>query len=235
MGKNGSSIGTILASVFITLILSGAGMYFGMPLLFPNLNADLDVDNEYLDENALNEYLNEHEYIDENALNESLEENEYIDVDVGNLLQTKSVEVNTVDYINDFDLTYTKMPGMELNITTSGNSSLYVSLEGLFFLGMDNLFSGFTGYNISLVVSGIGNRTTMIYYYIQTSLSAFVYQSHNIYMTFDTGIISSGDYTISVYWRSVFDNPGAITTLTTEVQNAYHCPRKIYVQEFSAL
>ena len=200
MGKNNSTIGTILASVFITLILAGAGMYFGMPLIFPNLNADLDNDVG------------------------------------GNLLQTKSVEVNTVDYISDFNLTYTKMPGMELDITTSGNSSLYVSLEGLFFLRMDDLFSGFTGYNISLVVSGVGNRTTMIYYYIQTSPSAFVDQAHNIYITFDTGIISAGDYTISVYWRSIFDVfGGSITSLMTEIQMAYHCPRKIYVQEFSAI
>lgn len=202
MGKNNSTIGTILASVFITLILTGAGMYFGMPLLFPNLNADLNGD---------------------------------IDDEGGNLLQTKSVEVNTVDYINDFNLTYTKMPGMELDITVSGNSSLYVSLEGLFFLSMDNLFAGFTGYNISLVVSGVGNRTTMIAYYIQTSLSAFVDQSHNIYMTFDTGIISAGDYTISVYWKSVSDNPVAITSLTTQISSKYNCPRKICVQEFSAI
>ncbi|MHA1646314.1 MAG: hypothetical protein ACTSVL_01975 [Promethearchaeota archaeon] len=69
----------------------------------------------------------------------------------------------------------------------------------------------------------------MFYYYIQTSLSAFVYGSHNIYMTFDTGIISAGDYTISVYWRSISDNPVAITTLTTEIENYYHSPRKIYV------
>ncbi|MHA1646313.1 MAG: hypothetical protein ACTSVL_01970 [Promethearchaeota archaeon] len=105
MGKNGSSIGSILASIFITLILCGGGMFFGMPLIFPSLN----------------------------------------DNSGGNLLQTKSVEVDTVDYINDFDLTYTKMPGMELDITTSGNSSLYVSFEGQFFLGTDNLFFGFTG------------------------------------------------------------------------------------------
>lgn len=197
MGKNNSAIGTILASVFITLILTGAGMYFGMPLIFPNLNADL---NE------------------------------------GSLLQTKSVEVNTVDYINDFDLTYTQMPGMELEITTSGNSSLLVSFEGLFFLGMDDLFFGYTAYNISLVVSGIGNRTTMIYYYIQTTPSAYVFLSQNIHMTFDTGIISSGDYTISVNWRSVLNTPGgSITTLTTEIENSFHSPRKIYVQEFSAL
>ena len=202
MGKNGSSIGTILASVFITLILSGAGMYFGMPLLFPNLNADLNGD------------------IDDNGCN---------------LLQTKSVEVNTVDYINDFNLTYTKMPGMELDITTSGNSSLYVSLEGLFFLSLDSDFRYFTGYNISLVVSGVGNRTTMIAYYLQYNQPTFVDQAHNIYMTFDTGIISAGDYTISVYWKSVIDNPVSITSLTTEVENAYHCPRKIYVQEFSAI
>ena len=169
-----------------------------MPLIFPNLNADLN----------------------ENG---------------GNLLQTKSVEVNSVDYINDFNLTYTKIPGMELDITTNGNSNLYVTFEGLFFLNMDDLFEGFTGYNISLVVSGVGNRTTMISYYIQNSLSSFVRQSHNIYMTYDTGIISAGNYSITAYWRSISDTPGCISSLTTEVLMSYHSIRKIYVQEFSAI
>jgi len=198
MSKNSSPIGTVLASVFITLILTGAGMYFGMPFIFPNLNADLNDDAG------------------------------------GNLLQTKSVEVNTVDYINDFNLTYTQIPGMELDITTSGNSNLFVSLEGLFFLYMDSSFAGFTGYNVSLVVSGVGNRTTIISYYTQIGPSTYFHESHNIYMTYDTGIISAGNYTISAYWRSISDTPGSITSLTTEVQNSYHSPRKIYVQEFSA-
>ncbi|MHA1720441.1 MAG: hypothetical protein ACTSWX_02160 [Promethearchaeota archaeon] len=208
MVEKNNAIRTILASVFITLILSGVGMYFGMPLLFPNLNADL---NEYKDEcNCIYE-------------------------DRGNLLQIKSVEVNTVDYINDFNLTYTKIPGMELDITTNGNSSLYVTLEGLFFLYMDSSFAGFTGYNISLVVSGIGNRTTIISYYTQVGPSSFFHQSHNIFITYETGIISAGNYTISAYWRSIYDTPGSITSLTTEVQNTYHSARKIFVQEFAAV
>ena len=202
MREKKSSLGTILASVFITLIISGVGMYFGMPLLYPNVNADL---TEYTDENT------------------------------GNLLQTEYLEVNTIDYINDFDLNYTVVPGMEMNITTHGNSRLIVFFEGLLFLMMDSDFTGFTGYNVSLAVSGIGNSTTLISYYISSNLASFVYQSHNIHLTFDTGIIAAGGYSISVFWKSVSDNPISITSLTTEVLSNYHCPRKIYVQEFSVL
>ncbi len=173
-----------------------------MPILYPNVNADLT------------------EYIDENT---------------GNLVQTKSLEVNTVDYINDFNLTYIQMPGMELNITTQGNSRLIVFFEGLLFLRMDSSFTGFTGYNVTLAVSGIGNTTAFIYYYISSNLASFVDQSHNIHLTFDTGVISAEEYSISVFWKSVSNNPVSITSLTTEVQNYYHYPRMIYVQEFSVV
>ncbi|MHA1675131.1 MAG: hypothetical protein ACTSYI_16055 [Promethearchaeota archaeon] len=41
MGKSSSSVGTILLSVFLSIIIVGAGGYFGLPLLYPNLSADL--------------------------------------------------------------------------------------------------------------------------------------------------------------------------------------------------
>ncbi|MCF2138637.1 MAG: hypothetical protein K9W44_01115 [Candidatus Lokiarchaeota archaeon] len=43
MAKNSSSMfGTVIISVFLTLIIIGAGGYFGLPLLYPNLTADLN-------------------------------------------------------------------------------------------------------------------------------------------------------------------------------------------------
>ena len=47
LAKN-NTIGTILVSVFITLLLVGVGGYFGLPILYPNLNADLDDEGNIL-------------------------------------------------------------------------------------------------------------------------------------------------------------------------------------------
>jgi hypothetical protein len=43
-----NTIGTIMVSVFITLLLVGVGGYFGLPALFPNLNEDLTVEGDIL-------------------------------------------------------------------------------------------------------------------------------------------------------------------------------------------
>ncbi|WP_371806098.1 hypothetical protein [Candidatus Lokiarchaeum ossiferum] len=41
MSNKPNTLGIIIASVLITLVATGTGMYFGLPLLFPNLTADL--------------------------------------------------------------------------------------------------------------------------------------------------------------------------------------------------
>ena len=46
MAKKSNTVGIIFASVFITLIISGAGIYFGLPLLYPNIVNNETLNNE---------------------------------------------------------------------------------------------------------------------------------------------------------------------------------------------
>ncbi|WP_371805226.1 hypothetical protein [Candidatus Lokiarchaeum ossiferum] len=41
MSKESNSAGTIIASKLITLVITGTRMYFGFPLIFPNMTSDL--------------------------------------------------------------------------------------------------------------------------------------------------------------------------------------------------
>ncbi|QEE16263.1 hypothetical protein DSAG12_02093 [Promethearchaeum syntrophicum] len=58
MGTKMNTVGTILASVFITLLISGAGIYFGLPLLFPNIvngettNGEVVIQSKYQEFNS---------------------------------------------------------------------------------------------------------------------------------------------------------------------------------------
>jgi hypothetical protein len=159
-----NTIGTILGSVFITLLLVGVGGYFGLPLIYPILNEDL--------------------------------------TDEGILLQTKYYENKTQIFIVDTDLVEEKMPDTELNITTSGNSKLRVAFDALFLIHLDSAFSGGTRYNITLVLSGVRNRTTRVSYFSSPSLGTTIEESYSPHITFETGILTAGTYSISVYWKS---------------------------------
>ncbi len=46
MGKSSSSAGAVIASVFITLVIVGAGGYFGLPYLYPILASEDIVEGE---------------------------------------------------------------------------------------------------------------------------------------------------------------------------------------------
>ncbi|MHA1476143.1 MAG: hypothetical protein ACTSQ5_13280, partial [Promethearchaeota archaeon] len=121
---------TIMGSVFITLILVGAGGYFGLPFLFPNLNEDL---SNYLDEEDLDGYVKF--------------ENLTID---GIILQTKYNESYTAANIFWNVADYENIPDTGLNITTSGNSKLSVAFEAVLMLRLGSTFTGDSIYNITL-------------------------------------------------------------------------------------
>ena len=190
MAKN-NTIGTILGSVFITLLLVGAGGYFGLPLLYPILNEDL--------------------------------------TDDGIILQTKNNESQTAANIFWNVFTYEKIPDTELNITTSGNSKLIVAFEGAFMLRLGSTFSGETKYNITLDIAGIENRTTCIYSGIDTALNTDMELPCNTYISFETGILPAGTYTISVYWSSAI----APTAGWSQLFILDEYPRSLYAQEIA--
>ena len=172
LDKN-NTIGTILGSVFITLLLVGVGGYFGLPALFPNLNADLG------------EYTKTEDLTDD-----------------GILLQTKYLEVKTQISIVDTDLVEEKMPDTELNITTTGNSKLRVAFDALFLIHLSSSFSGGTRYNITLALSGVRNQTTRVSYFSSPGLGTTIEESYSPHIDFETGILPAGTYSISLYWNS---------------------------------
>ena len=173
MNHLAKTIGTIFGSVFITLLLVGVGGYFGLPLLYPNLNEDL---GEY-------------------ALTDDI-------TDEGILLQTKYLEVRTDAFISDSALVEAKMADTELNITTAGNSKLIVAFDAMFLLHLDTTFSGGTRYNITLVLAGVQNRTTRISYFANPGLGTTVEETYSVHLTFETGILTAGTYSLAVYWKS---------------------------------
>ncbi len=167
------TIGTIFGSVFITLLLVGVGGYFGLPLLYPNLNENLG------------EYAKTDDITDE-----------------GILLQTKYLEVGTDAYILDTAVVEAKMADTELNITTAGNSKLIVAFNCMFLLHLDAAFTGGTRYNITLVLAGVQNRTTRISYFTSPGLGTTIEETYSAYLTFETGILTAGTYSLAVYWKS---------------------------------
>ena len=199
--KNNNTIGTILGSVFITLLLVGTGAYFGLPALFPNLNADLG------------------DYVEKDDLTGE-----------GILLQTKYVEVQTSSFfIRDDDQVYQNMPDTELNITTTGNSKLNVVFIGAFFLQIYPDFFGYTKYNITLDISGVGNRTTSILYLSHLASGIKTEISDNVQISFETEVLPAGTYSISVLWKSSYTIADGMTLLILK----HDIPRSIYAQEIA--
>ena len=190
MAKN-NTIGTILGSVFITLLLVGVGGYFGLPLIYPVLNEDV--------------------------------------TDEGILLQARYNESQTAANIFYTVYDYEKMPDTELNITTSGNSKLNVAFEGAFMLRAGSTFVGNTQYNITIDISGVGNRTTLIHYGIDAALGKDIEIPCNIHISFETGILPAGTYSISIYWSSAY----APTLGWSQLFAMDEYPRSIYAQEIA--
>lgn len=118
MAKGTNPAGAIIASVFITLIISGAGMYFGLPLLFPNMTRDV------VEPSDLDDYVQKNETTDD-----------------GIVIQSRYMESKENAFITDDDLIPTKILGTEMNFTTHGGTKLAVSFEATIVFHMSSDFS----------------------------------------------------------------------------------------------
>jgi hypothetical protein len=130
-------------------------------------------------------------------------------VDTKNVvLQEKYGEWNSPAYIFDNQLTYTKMPDTELSITINANSKLLVSFSAMSIMTLNTAFTGRVGYNISLTVVNVGNRTIQADYYDGAPATGFVRQiSMNLFINYMTTNLPAGTYKVELYWRSGFDAP----------------------------
>ena len=189
------TFGIIMGSVLITLIISAAGTYFILPLIFPNLEAE-----------------------------QAIEE--------GILLQSEFLQTETDAYIYDDSMDYTKMSDTEINISIQENSRILASFEAPIILHMNSGFSGATKFNISVVISGFGNRTSRISYYSGAALANVIEIVYNIHLTIQTEELPEGTYTVSIYWKSIVDS--TISVLLNAGGGPYHYPRSLLVQEIKA-
>ncbi len=204
MAKKSNSVGIIFASVFITLIISGTGMYFGLPLLYPDLSDMVTEDD--LDD-----------------LRDEILNNEVV-------VQSKYKEINSTAYIRDYDLTPNVMPDTEMNITTQGNTKLSVSFDAQLELMLVDNFDGGAFYNIILQIEGIKQETVKIFEYhgepINGQSENFIY----LHISFETGILPAGTYDISVIWYSKMDT-ATLSQLNAGVYLIDNSVRTLYAQE----
>ena len=151
------------------------------------------------------------------------------------VIQTKYGEWNSPAYIFDNQLTYVKMAGTELNVTTSGNSRLLVSFSAMSVMTLDAAFTYRAGYNVSLIVENGGNRTIQVDYYDGASTAyGFIRQiSMDLYINYLTPKLPAGTYTVNLYWKSGFDATGTQNSLSVAHMGGtgYNFTRTLLVQE----
>ena len=150
------------------------------------------------------------------------------------VIQTKYGEWNSPAYIFDNQLSYVKMEDTELTITASANSRLLVSFSAMSIMTLDSAFTFRAGYNISLVVENMGNRTIQADYYDGGAAYGSVRQiSMNLYINYLTPNLPAGTYKVEVFWKSGFDATGAANSLSVAHMGGtgYNFTRTLLVQE----
>jgi hypothetical protein len=154
------------------------------------------------------------------------------------VLQTRYGEWNSPAYIYDDDLSYVQMTDTELTVTTSGNTRLLAIFSAMSIMTLDSSFQYRVGYNVSLVVGDVGNRTIQVDYYDGSTATGDIRQlSMGIYINFLTPILPAGTYSIGIYWKSGFDATGTANSLSVAHFGGatdYNFTRTLLIQELRA-
>jgi len=203
MVKKSNTVGIIIANVFITLIISGTCIYFGVPLLYPDLS-------DMATEDDLDDYV--------------------LKDDKGVIVQSKYKEINSSAIIWDNYLTESVMPDTEMNITTQGNTKLSVSFDAQFSLLLVDTFKYTAFYNITLQIEGVKQETVDIVEYHGEPIVGQVQKFIYLQISFETGILPAGTYDISVIWYSKIDT-AKLSRLTAGIYLTNNLVRTLSAQE----
>lgn len=155
----------------------------------------------------------------------------YPDMKDGGTIQFVYEEFDDRSFIWDDADTFEMINQTTLSIITSGKSflSILYTMPAVFSITED--FAGAIQIEIALTVSGIGNRTTKAAYYRQLATpGSYSEIPSSITINFVTSELSAGTYVISVYWRSMWDPPGANSLITNNPPN-FNYVRSITAEE----
>ncbi len=140
-------------------------------------------------------------------------------------------EFRTSAIIADYNLTLVQVPDTQATITIRGNSRIWVEFNTPYVLGISGAFPGpgRVRYEFVLMVEGVGNRTTYLTYYTENAPGASFELSSTFYLNYVTEPLLAGTYTISVYWRSIYDRTGFNYLLLNTMM--YNWTRSLLLQE----
>jgi hypothetical protein len=187
-------VGSIIASVILSVVITGALIYFMAPVILP-VSPERDI-----------------------------------------VLQYQYNEWNSPAYIFDDELAYKKMEDTEITITINQNSRIFVEFSAIALLSLDSTFTIRSSYNVSLVISGLTNRTIMVLYYdAEPSGGYFRQLTYNLHINLLTDSLPTGTYTIEVFWKSTWDATGAANSLSVAHAPTYNYTRTLFVQELRTL
>ena len=177
-GKSG--IGSIIASVIITLVFVIVLAFFVLPYLYPILSSkDLVSHDDLMDEGGI-------------------------------VIQSKYQEWDSAAFIYDYNVSdFIQMVDTEINITVEEGSQLAIEFSATSLMRLQSPFSGRSSYDIAIIVDGISNRTFEVYYYEGSGGMGYIRQLvFNLNYNYVTAPLNNGTYTINVFWKSTSDVPG---------------------------
>jgi len=182
-------VGSIIASVILSVVITSALMYVMAPVFFPSpLRRDV-------------------------------------------VLQYQYGEWNSPAYIFDNELAYKKMEETEIIITINQDSRLFVEFSAIALIAMDSTFTVRSSYEVSLVITGVTNRTFTVLYYDDEPAGGYYRElTYNLHINLMTQPLPTGTYIIEVFWKSTFDATGT-NSLSVAHAPTYNYTRTLFVQE----
>ncbi|MHA1347962.1 MAG: hypothetical protein ACTSO3_16285, partial [Candidatus Heimdallarchaeaceae archaeon] len=121
----------------------------------------------------------------------------------------------------------------ELVISTQGHSKLAILFTMQSVISISSTMVGALSFEVALVVEGIGNKTLKQMVYQQVPFGSYREIPTAVTINYVTGKLAAGNYTIGVYWKSIYPKADINYLIGYTVPN-FAFPRSIWVQEIIA-
>ncbi|MHA1420058.1 MAG: hypothetical protein ACTSYH_10780 [Candidatus Heimdallarchaeaceae archaeon] len=149
------------------------------------------------------------------------------------VIQSVYEEFDDVAYIEDDTVIYELINQTELVISTQGHSKLAILFTMQSVISISSTMVGALSFEVALVVEGIGNKTLKQMVYQQVPFGSYREIPTAVTINYVTGKLAAGNYTIGVYWKSIYPKADINYLIGYTVPN-FAFPRSIWVQEIIA-
>jgi hypothetical protein len=120
----------------------------------------------------------------------------------------EKIESNTAAKIEDYELTWVEIPNSTLNITIREGSRISTQFSGSYIMVIAQVMSTIVSFEMSVVITGVGNCTQYFFYYRSFTEGGIVGVGGTYYIQYITEPLPQGEYESKVFYRSMDDNTG---------------------------